>query len=104
MSHDDRSGNQDVSSMDLSVTINEPAQESPDSTNKANVIVQGLVPQQERPPSRDELDHLFRAEEDYDQPTTTRKELWSYYLYYNGELVEVSCFWSSLTWIALVFR
>ncbi|KAF7619317.1 hypothetical protein AFCA_003701 [Aspergillus flavus] len=85
MSHDDRSGNQDVSSMDLSVTINEPAQESPDSTNKANVIVQGLVPQQERPPSRDELDHLFRAEEDYDQPTTTRKELWSYYLYYNGD-------------------
>ncbi|QMW40222.1 hypothetical protein G4B11_003502 [Aspergillus flavus] len=85
MSHDDRSGNQDVSSMDLSVTINEPAQESPDSTNKANVIVQGLVPQQERLPSRDELDHLFRAEEDYDQPTTTRKELWSYYLYYNGD-------------------
>ncbi|KAB8268382.1 autophagy-related protein Atg22B2 [Aspergillus minisclerotigenes] len=85
MSHDDRSGNQDVSSMDLSVTNNKPAQESPDSTNKANVIVQGLVPQQERLPSRDELDHLFRAEEDYDQPTTTRKELWSYYLYYNGD-------------------
>ncbi|KAB8202897.1 autophagy-related protein Atg22B2 [Aspergillus parasiticus] len=85
MSHDDGSGNQDVSSMDLSVTNNEPAQESPDSTSKANVIVRGLVPQQERLPSRDELDHLFRAEEDYDQPTTTRKELWSYYLYYNGD-------------------
>ncbi|GMF68792.1 unnamed protein product [Aspergillus oryzae] len=97
MSHDDRSGNQDVSSMDLSVTINEPAQESPDSTNKANVIVQGLVPQQERLPSRDELDHLFRAEEDYDQPTTTRKELWSYYLYYNGELVEFLRFQWALT-------
>ncbi|KAE8327450.1 autophagy-related protein Atg22B2 [Aspergillus sergii] len=85
MSHDDRSRNQDVPSMDLSVTNNEPAQESPDSTSKANVIVQGLVPQQERLPSRDELDHLFRAEEDYNQPTTTRKELWSYYLYYNGD-------------------
>ncbi|KJK65076.1 Vacuole effluxer Atg22 like [Aspergillus parasiticus SU-1] len=85
MSHDDGSGNQDVSSMDLSVSNNEPAQESPDSTSKANVIVRGLVPQQERLPSRDELDHLFRAEEDYDQPTTTRKELWSYYLYYNGD-------------------
>ncbi|KAE8319208.1 autophagy-related protein Atg22B2 [Aspergillus transmontanensis] len=85
MSHDDRSGNQDVSSMDLSVTNNEPTQESPDSTSKANVIVRGLVPQQERLPSRDELDHLFRAEEDYDQPTTTRRELWSYYLYYNGD-------------------
>ncbi|KAB8221373.1 autophagy-related protein Atg22B2 [Aspergillus novoparasiticus] len=85
MSHDDRSGNQDVSSMDLSVTNNEPAQKSPSSTSKANVIVRGLVPQQERLPPRDELDHLFRAEEDYDQPTTTRKELWSYYLYYNGD-------------------
>ncbi|KAE8345236.1 hypothetical protein BDV24DRAFT_178705 [Aspergillus arachidicola] len=85
MSHDDRSGNQDVSSMDLSVTNNEPAQESPDSTSKVNVIVRSLVPQPERLPSRDDLDHLFRAEEDYDQPTTTRKELWSYYLYYNGD-------------------
>ncbi|KAI9830541.1 MAG: hypothetical protein M1819_005499 [Sarea resinae] len=30
--------------------------------------------------------HLFGADEDaFDQPTTTRKELWSYYLYYNGD-------------------
>lgn len=29
---------------------------------------------------------LFGADEDaFDQPTTTRKELWSYYLYYNGD-------------------
>lgn len=29
---------------------------------------------------------LFSADEDaFDQPTTTRKELWSYYLYYNGD-------------------
>lgn len=29
-------------------------------------------------------EQLFGADEDaFDQPTTTRKELWSYYLYYN---------------------
>ncbi|KAE8348845.1 autophagy-related protein Atg22B2 [Aspergillus coremiiformis] len=60
-------------------------EESPDSTNKANVTVQGITPQQGQSPSTDEIDPLFRAEEDYDQPTTTRKELWSYYLYYNGD-------------------
>ncbi|KAF4635583.1 hypothetical protein G7Y89_g2510 [Cudoniella acicularis] len=31
-------------------------------------------------------EQLFGADEDaFDQPTTTRKELWSYYLYYNGD-------------------
>ncbi|OGM41032.1 autophagy-related protein Atg22B2 [Aspergillus bombycis] len=85
MSHNDRSGSQDVSSLDLSAANDGTVEESPDSTSKANVTVQDIVPQQERPTSRDELDHLFRAEEDYDQPTTTRKELWSYYLYYNGD-------------------
>ncbi|KNG87691.1 autophagy-related protein Atg22B2 [Aspergillus nomiae NRRL 13137] len=84
MSHNDRSGNQNIPSMDLSVANNGPVEVTLDSTSKANVTVQGIVPQQERP-RRDELDHLFRAEEDYDQPTTTRKELWSYYLYYNGD-------------------
>ncbi|GES58566.1 autophagy-related protein Atg22B2 [Aspergillus terreus] len=33
----------------------------------------------------DEIDHLFRSEATFEQPTTTRKELWSYYLYYNGD-------------------
>jgi hypothetical protein len=34
----------------------------------------------------EEFEHLFGVDEDaYDQPTTTRKELWSYYLYYNGK-------------------
>ncbi|KAL5357682.1 autophagy-related protein 22-like protein [Aspergillus floccosus] len=33
----------------------------------------------------DEIDQLFRAEATFEQPTTTRKELWSYYLYYNGD-------------------
>ncbi|KAL3477591.1 autophagy-related protein 22-like protein [Aspergillus californicus] len=34
-----------------------------------------------------EYDRLFRAEEldSQDAPTTTRRELWSYYLYYNGD-------------------
>lgn len=31
-------------------------------------------------------EQLFGASEDaFEQPTTTRKELWSYYLYYNGD-------------------
>lgn len=34
----------------------------------------------------EEYERLFGVDEDaYEQPTTTRKELWSYYLYYNGE-------------------
>lgn len=33
-----------------------------------------------------QFDALFGTDEDaFDQPTTTRKELWSYYLYYNGD-------------------
>ncbi|KAL4926261.1 uncharacterized protein BDV17DRAFT_269951 [Aspergillus undulatus] len=32
-----------------------------------------------------EYDHLFRAEEEFNAPTVTRRELWSYYLYYNGD-------------------
>ncbi|KAJ5728251.1 hypothetical protein N7493_004581 [Penicillium malachiteum] len=33
-----------------------------------------------------EYERLFRVDEDaFEQPTTTRKELWSYYLYYNGD-------------------
>lgn len=34
----------------------------------------------------EEYERLFGVDEDaYEQPTTTRKELWAYYLYYNGE-------------------
>lgn len=34
-----------------------------------------------------EYERLFGVDEDaYEQPTTTRKELWSYYLYYNGRV------------------
>jgi hypothetical protein len=33
----------------------------------------------------EEFEHLFGVDEDaYDQPTTSRRELWAYYLYYNG--------------------
>jgi hypothetical protein len=32
----------------------------------------------------EQYEQLFGADEDaFEQPTTTRKELWSYYLYYN---------------------
>lgn len=32
----------------------------------------------------EKYEQLFGADEDaFDQPTTSRKELWSYYLYYN---------------------
>ncbi|PYH92605.1 hypothetical protein BO71DRAFT_329585 [Aspergillus ellipticus CBS 707.79] len=32
-----------------------------------------------------EFERLFGTEDTYEQPTTTRRELWSYYLYYNGD-------------------
>lgn len=38
----------------------------------------------------EEFERLFGVDEDaYEQPTTTRKELWSYYLYYNGILLNI---------------
>lgn len=34
----------------------------------------------------EQFEQLFGTDEDaFEQPTTTRKELWSYYLYYNGD-------------------
>lgn len=34
----------------------------------------------------EQFEQLFGTDEDaYEQPTTTRKELWAYYLYYNGD-------------------
>lgn len=36
-------------------------------------------------PTLEEYERLFGVEDAYEQPTTTRKELWSYYLYYNGD-------------------
>jgi hypothetical protein len=38
------------------------------------------------PSTLEEYERLFGVDEDaYEQPTTTRRELWSYYLYYNGD-------------------
>ncbi len=39
---------------------------------------------QEVQSTRDDFERLFGVEHSYEQPTTTRRELWSYYLYYNG--------------------
>jgi hypothetical protein len=40
---------------------------------------------QEVQSTRDDFERLFGVDEhSYEQPTTTRRELWSYYLYYNG--------------------
>jgi hypothetical protein len=37
----------------------------------------------------EEYERLFAVDEEaYEQPTTTRKELWSYYLYYNGKRLD----------------
>ncbi|THC92812.1 hypothetical protein EYZ11_007714 [Aspergillus tanneri] len=50
------------------------------------VAVQGKM-QQEQPchSVQADFERLFRAEESSEQPTTVRRELWSYYLYYNGD-------------------
>lgn len=41
----------------------------------------------------EEYERLFGVDEDaYEQPTTTRKELWSYYLYYNGKAPKLGDF------------
>ncbi|KAJ5643929.1 uncharacterized protein N7484_006436 [Penicillium longicatenatum] len=54
-------------------------QVSKDATVDEVVVTQPSDTQQE-------YERLFGVDEDaYDQPTTTRKELWSYYLYYNGD-------------------
>lgn len=43
----------------------------------------------------EEYERLFGVDEDaYEQPTTTRKELWAYYLYYNGNGVLFQSYWS----------
>ncbi|KAF7587057.1 hypothetical protein BBP40_007814 [Aspergillus hancockii] len=71
--------------MDSSTTGNVNSGCLPIPTGKADATVQGMAAQPEQLPPRNEIDQLFRAGEDYDQPTTTRRELWSYYLYYNGD-------------------
>lgn len=44
-----------------------------------------MMSQQQAQSNREEYEQLFGVEEPPgQQPTTTRRELWSYYLYYNG--------------------
>ena len=63
------------------------------SVPKTTSTVQVTMPQQQLQPNRDEYERLFGVNELLDeQPTTTRRELWSYYLYYNVECMCSCCF------------
>lgn len=53
---------------------------------KNNTAVEVAVTSSQPRATLQEYERLFGVDEDaYEQPTTTRKELWSYYLYYNGD-------------------
>lgn len=57
-----------------------------DTFRKTSATVKETMPQQPTQPNRDEYERLFGIDDFLDeQPTTSRRELWSYYLYYNGE-------------------
>lgn len=57
-----------------------------DTFRKTSATVKETMPQQPTQPNRDEYERLFGIDDFLDeQPTTTRRELWSYYLYYNGK-------------------
>lgn len=58
-------------------------------SNKGGTTVEVTTPnqtdQEQIRRNLEEYEHLFAVDEDlFDQPTTSRKELWAYYLYYNG--------------------
>lgn len=54
--------------------------------NDKNDAAVDVTPTSQPHPTLEEYERLFGVDEDaYEQPTTTRKELWSYYLYYNGD-------------------
>lgn len=60
------------------------------SIRKSTAAVQATMTQEQSRRSQDDYARLFGAGEAPDeQPTTTRRELWSYYLYYNGKHVFV---------------
>jgi hypothetical protein len=59
------------------------SQRNEGSNTKATITAQEVQS------TRDDFERLFGVDEHlYEQPTTTRRELWSYYLYYNG-----NCLW-----------
>lgn len=54
-------------------------------STKEDTKVEVTAHQEQLRSNLEEFERLFGVDEDaYDQPTTDRKELWSYYLYYNG--------------------
>lgn len=58
------------------------------NVRKSTAAIQATMTQQQSQGSQDDYTRLFGDGEPPDeQPTTTRKELWSYYLYYNGKFV-----------------
>jgi hypothetical protein len=62
-----------------------------DPASKEEVAVKVETAQSQPHHTLQEYERLFGVDEDaYEQPTTTRKELWSYYLYYNGSFL-TSC-------------
>lgn len=63
-----------------------------EQNSKKDVDVEvDITPSQPRH-TLEEYERLFAVDEDaYEQPTTTRKELWSYYLYYNGRIPFFHC-------------
>lgn len=66
--------------------------ENPGSKEETEVKVDKVETAQAQPlHTLQEYERLFGVDEDaYEQPTTTRKELWSYYLYYNGSALLLS--------------
>ncbi|RAH45036.1 uncharacterized protein BO95DRAFT_443491 [Aspergillus brunneoviolaceus CBS 621.78] len=62
------------------------AERDPSSTNKHtdHEATTPLSPEHSSHSTAD-IEHVFGAEDTFEQPTTTRRELWSYYLYYNGD-------------------
>ncbi|KAJ5891885.1 uncharacterized protein N7473_008113 [Penicillium subrubescens] len=54
--------------------------------SKADATVEVAATPAQPEHTLEEYERLFGVDEEaYEQPTTTRKELWSYYLYYNGD-------------------
>jgi hypothetical protein len=69
--------------IDVKVPYTTAVEENATTSNEENV---SDVEQRRVRQTLTEFEHLFGVDEDaYDQPTTTRKELWTYYLYYNGK-------------------
>lgn len=68
------------SAIEVSTPYNITSKQTPVDTIDAN---DGIQTQQIKE-NLQKYEQLFGADEDvFEQPTTTRKELWSYYLYHN---------------------